>query len=133
MLNALPKRQHRPKRDGCSNDAKRLTPANGSAIFAAESLAPPLRDRAVRCNRKDRRSVKQISSGMCASAGLALLLAWSLAGAQIVFPVDTPDTGTLKRFGFIEVGHDNIVVDPTIRRYTGMVAALGTPAGDGKL
>lgn len=77
--------------------------------------------------------MKQISSGRRASAGFALLLASSLASAQILFLVDRPDAGTLNRSGFIEVGHDNIVVDPTIRRYTGMVTALGTPAGDGKL
>lgn len=77
--------------------------------------------------------MKQISSGRRASAGLALLLASSLASAQIVFLVDRTDAGTLNRYGFIAVGHDNIVVDPTIRRYTGMVTALGTPAGDGKL
>ena len=77
--------------------------------------------------------MKQISRGICAGAGLALLLAWSLASAQIVFPADTRDTGRVVRYGFIKIGHDNIVVDPTIRRYTGMVTALGTPAGDGKL
>lgn len=70
---------------------------------------------------------------MRASAGLAALLAWSLANAQFVVPIDPYHAGTPKRSGFVLVGHDNIVVDPTVRRYTGMVAALGTPAGDGKL
>jgi hypothetical protein len=37
------------------------------------------------------------------------------------------------RSGFARVGHDNIVVDPTIRRYTGMVAALGSPNAQGRL
>lgn len=77
--------------------------------------------------------MKQISSGIRASAGLAVLLAWSLANAQFVVPVDSYHVGTPKRSGFIRVGHDNIVVDPTVRRYTGMVGALGAPTGDGKL
>lgn len=68
---------------------------------------------------------------MRASAGLAALLAWSLANAQFVVPVY--HAGTPERSGFIQVGHDNIVVDPTVRRYTGKVAALGAPAGNGKV
>ena len=62
-----------------------------------------------------------------------MLLSWSLANAQFVVPVDSYHPGEPGRFGFVKVGHDNIVVDPTVRRYTGMVAALGTPSGDGKL
>lgn len=77
--------------------------------------------------------MEQVLSGMRAIAALAALLAWSVASAQIVFPVDRDNGGTLRRSGFIEVGHDNIVVDPTVRRYTGMVSALGKPAVDGKL
>jgi hypothetical protein len=36
------------------------------------------------------------------------------------------------RPGFFKVGHDNIVVDPTVRRYSGMVVAAGSPDGEGK-
>jgi hypothetical protein len=43
------------------------------------------------------------------------------------------DSGTFDRSGLIHVGHDNIVVDPSVRRYTGMVAALGTPNAKGQL
>ena len=31
------------------------------------------------------------------------------------------------------VGHDNIVVDPSLRRYTGMVTALGDPDREGRI
>jgi len=33
----------------------------------------------------------------------------------------------------IRVGHDNVVVDPSLRRYTGMVTALGDPDRDGRI
>ena len=71
---------------------------------------------------------------MRAGAGLVALLAWSFAAAQVVVPLERPHfPATLHRYGFIRTGHDNIVVDPTVRRYTGMVAELGTPGRDGKL
>ena len=43
------------------------------------------------------------------------------------------DRSSVDRSGFARVGHDNIVVDPTIRRYTGMVIALGSPNAQGGL
>jgi hypothetical protein len=64
---------------------------------------------------------------------MVALLAWSHAIAWVVSAERPLLSPAFERFGFIKVGHDNIVVDPTIRRYTGMVAALGTPAGDGKV
>ena len=69
---------------------------------------------------------------MRAGAGLVALLAWSFAAAQVVVPLERPHF-PVTLYGFIRTGHDNIVVDPTVRRYTGMVAALGTPGRDGKL
>jgi hypothetical protein len=33
----------------------------------------------------------------------------------------------------IRVGHDNIVVDPSLRRYTGVVTALGDPDRNGRI
>ena len=79
--------------------------------------------------------MKRVSSGVRATAAVAAVFTWSTASAQVVtVPADAAflQAGQA-RFGFIKVGHDNIVVDPTVRRYTGMVAALGAPAGDGKL
>jgi hypothetical protein len=64
---------------------------------------------------------------------MVALLAWSHAIAWVVSAERPLLSPAFERFGFIKVGHDNIVVDPTIRRYTGMVAALGTPGNDGKL
>jgi len=37
------------------------------------------------------------------------------------------------RAALIQVGHDNVVVDPTVRRYSGMVAGLGAPDSKGQL
>ena len=33
----------------------------------------------------------------------------------------------------IPVGHDNVEVDPALRRYTGMVIAVGTPDDEGRI
>ena len=73
--------------------------------------------------------------GVRASAGFVLTLGCSIASSQVLFLSDAVpfDRGSLARSGFIQVGHDNIVVDPTVRRYTGMVAALGSPNAQGKM
>ena len=34
---------------------------------------------------------------------------------------------------FMRVGHDSIDVNPAVRRFTGMVTALGTPDGEGRI
>jgi hypothetical protein len=34
---------------------------------------------------------------------------------------------------FLHVGHDNIVVDPSLRRYTGVVTTLGAPDASGHI
>jgi hypothetical protein len=54
-------------------------------------------------------------------------------GSEIGSAANFPRDSRAFVAGFIRVGHDNIVVDPTVRRYTGMVAALGAPDADGKL
>ena len=73
--------------------------------------------------------------GVLASAAFVLTLGCSIASSQVFFLSDAVpfDRAGLARSGFVQVGHDNIVVDPTVRRYTGMVAALGSPNAQGKM
>ena len=73
--------------------------------------------------------------GVLASAAFVLTLGCAIASSQVLFLSDAApfDRDGLARSGFIQVGHDNIVVDPTVRRYTGMVAALGSPNAQGKV
>jgi hypothetical protein len=80
-------------------------------------------------------AVKAKRLGVLASAAFVLTLGCSIASSQVLFLSDAVpfDRGGLARSGFIQVGHDNIIVDSTIRRYTGMVAALGSPSAQGKL
>jgi hypothetical protein len=84
---------------------------------------------------KEAVSVKQVFAGIPAGAGLALMFAASIAGAQVIPSADHifSGPGSLVRSGFLHVGHDNIVVDPSVRRFTGMVSALGSPDAHGKL
>ena len=69
------------------------------------------------------------------SVAFVLMLGCSIASSQAPFLSDALpfDRASLARSGFVQVGHDNIVVDPTVRRYTGMVAALGSPNAQGKV
>ena len=79
-------------------------------------------------------SLKRVFVGTRASTAVALLSICSLAGAQSPgWHGVSLERAAHGHFAFIQVGHDNIVVDPTIRRYTGMVAALGSPNAEGKL
>lgn len=57
-----------------------------------------------------------------------------MASSQAAAPSDTPrfDRGGFVGSAFVQVGHDDVVVDPSVRRYTGMVAALGAPNAQGK-
>ena len=73
--------------------------------------------------------------GVLASAAFVLTSGCSIASSQVLFLSDAVpfDRAGLARSGFVQVGHDNIVVDPTVRRYTGMVAALGSPNAQGKM
>lgn len=73
--------------------------------------------------------------GVAANAAFVLTLGCSIASSQVLLLSDAVpfDRGGLARSGFIQVGHDNIVVDPTVRRYTGMVDALGSPNAQGKM
>ena len=70
-----------------------------------------------------------------ASVSLIVLFGCSIAHSQGGVLVDAMlfDRANVDRSGFVRVGHDNIVVDPTIRRYTGMVVALGSPNAQGRL
>jgi hypothetical protein len=79
--------------------------------------------------------VKARRFGAGASAAFVLMLSSSLASSQAAFlPDGLPlDRTGFARSGFVRVGHDNIVVDPSVRRYTGMVAALGAPNAQGKM
>jgi hypothetical protein len=79
--------------------------------------------------------VKPKRLGLRAGAACVLTLGCSIASSQVLFLSDALpfDRASLARSGFVQVGHDNIVVDPTVRRYTGMVAALGSPNAQGKM
>ena len=79
--------------------------------------------------------VKAKRLGARASAALVLALCGSIASSQVRFLADAVpfDRPGFDRSGLVQVGHDNIVVDPTVRRYTGMVAALGSPNAQGKV
>ena len=55
-------------------------------------------------------------------------LLFGCAGARFLFA----SRPAIARSGFVRVGHEAIAPDPTIRRYTGMVAALGAPDAQGK-
>ena len=68
--------------------------------------------------------------GVQASAALVLMLCCSIASSQAPF---LSGAVPFARSGFVQVGHDNVVVDPTVRRYTGMIAALGPPGVQGKV
>jgi hypothetical protein len=72
---------------------------------------------------------------MRANVALALMFACSIASSQVPFQSKAP---FLSRFGFdrsglVRVGHEPMAPDPTIRRYTGMVAGLGPRDAEGKL
>jgi hypothetical protein len=91
-------------------------------VFAAASI------------ENDGMPVKAKGLGVRTSAALVLALGCSIASSQVPLLTDAvADRGGLARSGFVQVGHDNIVVDPTVRRYTGMVAALGSPNAQGKM
>lgn len=67
------------------------------------------------------------------SAALTLAFVCSAVSAQVVGSHGAPFAPRpFDHARFVHVGHDNIVVDPTIRRYTGMVAALAAPDAQGK-
>jgi hypothetical protein len=59
-----------------------------------------------------------------ASSGIVLTKAES-AGLRSLPQVRAPV--------LIPVGHDNVEVDPALRRYTGMVIAVGRPDGEGRI
>ena len=66
---------------------------------------------------------------------LALTVACSMAGSQAL---SRSPTSWFDRFDFdrgvlVRVGHEPMAPDPTIRRYTGAVAALGRRDPEGKL
>lgn len=73
--------------------------------------------------------------GVRGSAAFALMLGCSIANSQVPFRADISavDRAGIARSGFVHVGHDNVVVDPSVRRYTGMVAALGSPNAQGQI
>jgi hypothetical protein len=64
-----------------------------------------------------------------------LTLAASNALPQSGFdPIQRIDTSRFsKAISFIKVAHENVVVDPTVRRFTGMVVDLGSPDQKGRL
>ncbi len=72
-------------------------------------------------------------TGMRSSAALALALAFAMASTPGVADTRWREAAGFDRSALIQVGHDNVVVDPTVRRYTGMVAGLGAPDGKGQL
>jgi hypothetical protein len=64
--------------------------------------------------------------------GVALaVMACAVTASAQFRPV--PGTSGFDRAAFVHVGHEPIAPDPTIRRYTGMIAALGAPNAQGKV
>ena len=55
--------------------------------------------------------------------------------ASLVGGFETADrvAVTARDGAFIRVGHDNVVVDPALRRYTGIVTELGPADADGRV
>jgi len=81
-------------------------------------------------NIETRRSrVSAIRRGMrrCLEVGATFVCSAALATASLL-----ADASSFDRAGFVRVGHEPMAPDPTIRRYTGMVAALGPPDAQGK-
>jgi hypothetical protein len=72
---------------------------------------------------------------MRANLALALVLGCSVASSQVFLQSKAPPVGRFgfDRSGLVRVGHEPMAPDPTIRRYTGMVAGLGPPDAEGKL
>jgi hypothetical protein len=66
---------------------------------------------------------------------LALMFACSMASPQAASrsPASWFDRLGFDRGGLVRVGHEPMAPDPTIRRYTGAVAALGPRDPEGKL
>ena len=66
---------------------------------------------------------------------LALTFVCSMASSQAPFrsPIAWFDRFGFDRGGLVQVGHEPIAPDPTIRRYTGMVTALGPRDPESKL
>ena len=62
----------------------------------------------------------------CLVAATAVVLAVAFTATPVL-----ADALSFER-GFVRVGHEPMAPDPTIRRYTGMVAALGGPDVHGK-
>lgn len=52
-------------------------------------------------------------------------MAISVGGATTVRTANPPE--------FLRAGHDNVIVDPALRRYTGMVTAVGEPDREGRI
>lgn len=61
---------------------------------------------------------------------LALTAGATIASAQLG-PLSS--AAVFDRAALVPVGHEAIAPDPTIRRYTGMIAALGAPNTQGKV
>jgi hypothetical protein len=72
--------------------------------------------------------VKTQYLGMRTHAAMALSIACLMANTA---HAQWRESGVFDRSQLIHVGHDNIVVDPSVRRYSGMVAALGAPNAKG--
>jgi len=77
--------------------------------------------------RKSRVSAMGREMRLCVAVGVTFVFSAALATAPILASASSFD-----RAGFVRVGHEPIAPDPTIRRYTGMVAALGPPDAQGK-
>jgi hypothetical protein len=61
---------------------------------------------------------------------LALMVCGATASGQLRL---LPTASVFDRPALVPVGHEPIAPDPTIRRYTGMIAALGAPNAQGRV
>jgi len=79
--------------------------------------------------------VKSEHQGLRPVAGCLLALLVVLVFAKTVFAADAVGFlgPRLNRPAFVRVGHDNIVVDPTVRRYTGQVVSVSSPNTNGQI
>ena len=68
------------------------------------------------------------------AAAIAVIVCGALGMAE--FAADAaaarPSSGA-HRSALLRVGHDNVTIDPSLRRFTGVVTALGAPDAEGRI
>ena len=98
--------------------------------------------RIIETMRQTRRTLRRRFGSNCVLSDAKPIAMWLIFPPSVAFaclassaPLSiAPAIGPFDfvRSNFVRVGHEAIAPDPTIRRYTGMVAALGLPDSQGK-